>query len=476
MTAPVPSPPPRAGSGPAAPPRTPSTAPARRPAGTDRTDRSVDIYEAGQAIVKRQWAIILLFILIGVAVPLAIDRLNGTEYVASARIDLGVPTTTGQESTAMADGVQGLATSDNVLATAVKQAHVQRDIPQMLIQQLVQVTPVGSSSVVDITVTDPDPRAAAVMANSLASQVVRSRDQAAYGSAQALLGQLQRQEATLNQQIAAVVAAAKQTSFALPGLQQQQSDLVAQRTAIDQQIQSLAQTLATAQHPQVINNSAPLGTRVPSDLKTLIPLGALLGLFLGVAVAATREAVRPTLDESALARHLGVPLLGQLPRRSKDAPPVDPWLASYVGAAADAAGVRTIQLIPVGRRPADVTALAAALDEAVDGVHVTALELPGQSTRHGGKAVPVPDRSDVGIVVVAPQSTKRKFLAALEQYLQVTRLPVVGVVCYRGRLSSVPRPGGDIDGELQTEVVAASKPPVPPTVRDQAPSGTTQPS
>lgn len=474
MTATSSSPPSRGASGPGPAARIHSTAPAAWPAGTDRTDRTVDIYEAGQAIFKRQWAVILLFVLIGLAVPVGLDRLHGTDYVAQARIDLGVATTTGQESTALADGVMGLATSPDVLGNAVRQAHVQRSVQDMLIQQRVQVTPVGTSAVVDVSVTDSDAHAAAVMANALATQIVRMRDTAAYGQAETLMGQLQRQSADLSRQVADVVTAAKQTSLVVPGLQQQQSDLVAQRSAVDSQLQSLAQTLATAQHPRVINASAPLGTRVPSNLSTLLPLGALLGLFLGIAVAATREAMRPTLDHSTLARHLGVPLLGRLPRRSKGAPAIDPWLASYVGAAADAANVSTIQLIPVGRHPADVTALAEALDEAVDGVHVTSLRLPGKGRRKGARVQqPVHDRSDVGIVVVAPQVTKRKFLAALEQHLQVTRLPVVGVVCYRGRLGNIPRSAsGEIDRELlETEVVAASKPPVPPAPRPGMPSG-----
>jgi capsular polysaccharide biosynthesis protein len=412
----------------------------------------VDIYEAGQAIVKRQWALILLFVLIGVGVPLAIDRLQGAEYVARSRIDLAVASTTGQESTALADGVLGLATSPDVLAGAVKQAHVQRNISDMLDKQRVLVTPVGTSAVLDVSVTDPDARAASVIANSLATQIVRMRDDSAYGAAQTLMAELQRQSAALSQQIAAVVADAKRSTLAVPGLQQQQSDLIAQRTAVDAQVQSLAQTLTTAQHPRVINASAQLGARVPSHLATLLPLGALLGLFVGIAVAATREAMRPTLDHAALARHLGVPLLGRLPRRSKGAPAVDPWLASYVGAAADAAGVRTVQLIPVGRHPADVTRLAEALNEAVDGVRVTALELPGRD-RRAATVQPLADRDDVGVVVVAPQVTKRKFLTALEQYLQVTRLPIIGVVCHRGRLSEFSRgAAGEIDRELRTQV------------------------
>lgn len=414
----------------------------------------MDLYEAAQRIFRRHWVLILVFVLIGLAVPLAINKLQGTDYVGTARVDLGVDSRSGTDSTALADGALGLATSPEVLGTAIKQAKVSRDVQDMILNQDVAVTPVGTSGVLDISVTDSDAKAAAGMANALAAEIVQIREQNSYAAMQQLMSQLRQQSAALTQQIASVVDQAKRSVFAIPGLQQQQADLTAQRASVDQQIQSLAQTLATAQHPRVIDNSQKVGVPAQSNLAALVALGGLLGLFVGVAVAATREAMRPTLDRNALARHLGVPLLGRLPRGRKGTTALDPWLASYVGAAADAAEVRAVQLVPVGKHPADVTGLAHALDESVDGVHVTALQLPGRRRGRNAQATqPQAERLDAGIVVVAPEVMKSKYLAGLEQHLLVTRRPLIGVISYRRRLAQiVPAAPGAFESELHTEV------------------------
>jgi capsular polysaccharide biosynthesis protein len=414
----------------------------------------VDIYEAGQRIFRRHWALILLFVLIGLSVPLVLDRLQATDYQGTARLDLGIETHSGQASSSLADGALGFVTSPDVLGAALKTAKVQRDVQEMITNQDIRVTPVGTSGILDISVTDPSARASAAIANSLATQLVQTRDQATYGAMQQLLASLQKRSGDLSRQIAAVVDQAKQSFYVRPGLQQQQADLAAQRNTVDQQIQSLSQTLATAQHPRLLDVSQKAGVPLTRNLSTLLALGALLGLFVGVAVAATREAMRPTLDRTALTRHLGVPLLGRLPRRRQGATALDPWLAGYVGAAADTAGVQAVQLIPVGKRPADVTDLARALDEAVDGVRVSALQLPGRRRRHAqGTAQPLSGGADVGVVVVSPEVTKGKHLAGLEQHLQVTRQPVIGVITYRGRLAPIAQPAhGDLEAELRSEV------------------------
>ena len=431
----------------------------------------MDIYEAGQRIFRRHWALILLFVLIGLSVPLVLDRLQGTDYQGTARLDLGVETHSGQASSSLADGALGFVTSPDVLGAALKTAKVQRDVQEMITNQDVRVSPVGSSGILDVSVIDPSAQASAAIANSLATQLVQTRDQATYGSMQQLLASLQKRSGDLSRQIAAVVDQAKQSFYVRPGLQQQQADLAAQRNTVDQQIQSLSQTLATAQHPRLLDVSQKAGVPLTRNLSTLLALGALLGLFVGVAVAATREAVRPTLDRTALTRHLGVPLLGRLPRRRQGATSLDPWLAGYVGAAADTAGVQAVQLIPVGKRPADVTDLARALDEAVDGVRVSALQLPSRRRHAEGTAQPLSGGADAGVVVVSPEVTKGKHLAGLEQHLQVTRQPLIGLITYRGRLAPIAQPAqGDLEEELRSQVAQ------PETARHGIPSTASTPA
>ena len=114
---------------------------------------------------------------------------------------------------------------------------------------------------------------------------------------------------------------------------------------------------------------------------------------------------------------------------------LDPWLATYVGVAAEQAGVSLVQLVPVGRRPVDVTSLAQALDSHIDAASVVALSLP---SGHRTAAPPATaEGTRAGIIVVSHPTVKGRFLAGLERHLQVTKRPVLGVITYRGRMQRV---------------------------------------
>ena len=399
----------------------------------------MELSEATQRIFKRHWAVILLFMLIGLSVPIAIDRIAGTSYIGTARMNFGADPHGGQDATSLGDTGQGLATSPSVLEAALKQAKVSRSVPDMLANNVVTVTPVGTSGVLDVSVTDPDQRAAAAIANALATRIVQIREQAQFGASQDLLVQLERQESVLNQQIASVVAQAKASTLFVPYLQAQQQNLSAQRAAVDQQVQQLSQAIATTPHPQLIDTSQRLGVPAQRGLTVLLVLGGLLGLVLGVAVAATVEAARPTLTPESVGRRLDAPVLGRVPATNRGISRLDPWLPTYVSVAAEQAGVDVVQLVPVGRRPADVASLAQALNAHVPDVTVTPLSLP---SARSAELPPVPGgRQKVGIVVVSPHVVKGKFLAPLERHLRVTKQPVLGLITYQGRLSRVTTGG-----------------------------------
>jgi hypothetical protein len=255
-----------------------------------------------------------------------------------------------------------------------------------------------------------------------------------------------------------VAEAQKYTFAAPPGLQAQQQDLQAQRQAVYAQEQQLAQTLTINPRPHVVDASTKVGTPVPSDLTVLLPLGGLLGLIVGIALAAIREATSPTLNRDALARHFGAPLLGRIDGRDTT---IDPWLAGYVKSAADAAGVGRVQLVAVGRRPADVVALADALDAAIPGLQVVPVQLPGR-WRGTGTAVGSVG-SDASVVVVAPASVKSRYLASLERHLQVTRQPVIGVIALQHGRQPVRRPAAHVPAPRDREFADHF---VPNVVRD----------
>lgn len=429
----------------------------------------MDLNEAGQRIFRRHWVLILLLTMVGLAVPVAMAKLQDPTYVAVARVDLGSEARGSQEANSLADTALALATSPDVMKTALAQAKVQRDGDVVAAE--VQVAPVGTSGVLELSVTDPDRRQSAAIANALAQTVVTVREKVLLGNTQALLARVNQQYATVTKQVAAIEARIQREGAApavtltevrartatLASLSVQHSNLLGQQSNLDRERQGLDQTLAAAALPQVIDDSATTGTSVDTSLPSRLAVGGLLGLIVGIALAAFLEAIRPTLDPTGLAHRFGAPVLGRLPHvPGPDTALEDPWLVNYVTLAAEAAGVRTVQVVSVGRRPADVSGLARSVD-GHNGLRVVATALPGNPRESVAPDAAI--RSDAGVLVVAPPVVKGRFLRALDRHLGVTRQPVIGVIGYRGRPGApVAHRNTALDDEFRAAVERDSAP------------------
>jgi capsular polysaccharide biosynthesis protein len=379
----------------------------------------VDLNEAARRILRHHWVLISLLTLVGLSVPLVLESYRGETYVATARISIGTTDTRdGQEANALADTALALATSPEIVRGALEQSSVQRDGADVAGQ--VRVEPVGTSGVLELSVTDQDAEVSARLANALAAEVVRIREDVVLGGTHQLLAQLDEQIAALDAQIAGAVTP------------EQSARAAAQRSSLEAQRRQLAQNVAVAVRPRVIDDSTVRGTLVSDPLATRLAVGALFGLVLGVALAATIEALRPTLSRGSLARHLGAPLLGRLSKPpTAGAVVADPWLVGYLELAAESAGVDTIQLVAVDPRT-DLAALAHSLSEQSDsGLTVVPLELAA-SSREGGFAHRR-GLTDLGLVVVTPDVVKAPALEGVERHVRLTRVPVIGVITYRGR-------------------------------------------
>jgi hypothetical protein len=432
----------------------------------------VDLNEAGQRIFKHHGVLIALMTVIGLSVPLLLAQVQGEDYSASARLVIGgVDTRDGQEAAALADTALGLATTPAVIAQAVSTSGATRD--QVEVALNVQVDPVGSSGVLQLTVTDSDPAVAASLAKTLATEIVQLRTDVVTGGTQTLLTETGQQIDALTQNIADIEnqlaelpqpILPAQPSAAFTTLNLRHQEAVAQRAALEGQRQVLSQTLATTVQPKVIDDSAATGIAVPRALPTRLAVGALLGLLVGIALAAAVESLRPTLGRTALARQLGAPLLGHLPRRpEQDTALRDPWLANYLTLAAKEADVHSVQLVPVGQ-PADVDRLAGWLHEPGDGrPDVVPLVLDAGGSHDEVVTQQKLAEPGTGVVVVAPDVVRGRDLADVERYVQLTKRPVIGVITYGDARGGTRRE--DARGEMD-----AATPEFGPAARDSEPA------
>jgi capsular polysaccharide biosynthesis protein len=398
----------------------------------------VDLNEAAQRILRRHWVLIVLVTLIGVAVPAALIRAQEDSYLATARIVIGATDTRdGQEATALADAALALATSREVIDRVLTDKGVVRD-PSTVAEE-VRVEPIGTSGVLEVSVTDADRTASAVIVNGLAAEIVRMRDEAVFASTKQALTATDQQIAAVAERIRAIEDAARDTvaSFGnVDALALEHAQVMEERSSLDAQRQQLLQALTAAVPPRVVDASAAAGDLVPAALTTRLAIGAVLGIVLGVALAATRESLRPTLSGPMIARHLGAPLLARLRRAPRaDTGVSDPWLPNYLMLAADAAGVGSVELVPVGRH-VDVSGLARDLGDREGGPRVVPLVLDPEGP-HENKDRPRLSGERVGIVAVTPDVVKgTAMFADLERHSELARRPIIGVITYRGRAGS----------------------------------------
>ncbi|HEX9554282.1 MAG TPA: hypothetical protein VF983_13845, partial [Streptosporangiaceae bacterium] len=323
----------------------------------------------------------------------------------------------------------------------------------------------GTSQVIDLTVTDTNPRVAQAVSRALARQVVSALNRvdasglpAALKAIDSEIVRLTQSRATLAAQVAANPTS-QQLQAKLAGLDQVIANFTGDRGRI--LIQASTQILAS-----VIDEP---GLAVQPESKALaqkLSLAGLLGLVLGILLASIAETIRPTVSGSRrLSRRLSAPTLGRLTdddlggRRS---PAVDS-LVLRLRLAASRTAVSTVALVDIdGDRDLDQFAhgleqsmpLASQLPaggpagsaaekqnghaDAVSGAGSTAstlvmdklpaAQMPAIRVCPIAQIQRQSDLSGVGIVVLAGPVARVSRIAALDDLVVSSGWPILGVV------------------------------------------------
>jgi capsular polysaccharide biosynthesis protein len=397
--------------------------------------------------VRAHLGVILVCTLIPVAIAIGLHADKPAVSLASLRVQVisGAPSSA-TEAEGISSRVLALATTPSVLDAAMKEAGVQRDLTDFAATH-VAAQRLGESSIVELSVSDRDPVAAARILSALTERValfMNNGDRAVFNEA----------KAKLDKEVADATAHRDKLADQLRGI----ADINA-RGNLQTQIQSADQLLAQLTSRQATLAVAdatrdfvvPIGTKpevrqVQSSLVPQAALALLLGLILGLTAAAILETIRPRVASvRALARLLEAPVLGKSTEEIHS-------LRNTMALAARRQGVDAVVLMgadksdadtvshllfalsgfsPTPRRLKSPTSSPAGLEEAGDGMfELDAAEgAPFANVRFTGLSAVTPqDEMTAGVVVVSAGTVQLRRLDDLDDILKAVRWPVLGIV------------------------------------------------
>lgn len=418
--------------------------------------------ELGEVIGRifgRHKKLIAALVLAGLLAGFAIHLDDAPRYSASARLVLDTSDPEDQaQSGVIADTTRAIASGPSLVREALATIGVRRDATE-LARRHVSVQALGSSGVMQLSVTDSDPEVAVALANAIAESVIRTRLQVTAGEAASVVRSLDKQITLFQQQISDLDAHIDQAGGAAASGQ-----LVRRREALEQRMSQLESERASVQTTRalrpkadVLDAASPPAQQLPGGRLPDLVLGGLLGLLLGVGAAAMVESLRPTLvGRTAIARGTEAPVLAELVGPPQRRGHRHGWVAADVAEAAMhvelvavAAGVQQVRLMALDRQ-VDLSNLVQILGDSLKTATVQQADMPtARRRRPGARAELEPEALQsegeggrIGLVLVAPTVLKLVDLDPVKDFLTISGWPLLGVIVYQSPRRKALVPGG----------------------------------
>ena len=325
--------------------------------------------EAGRRIFWRhRWLLLILTILPVLAIVPLKERQVAT-YAATATIQgQGTTPDAATQVTAIQSRVSAVATDPGLVGTVLSRAKINLSAGEVA-RHDITVTPLSSSAIMKITVTNPSRQQAVDLAGLLANAVVTQlnnlgvKDNPELAALAKTHNQLSARRDQLLTQLSHNNSNAS-TSVSVQSLLSQLGATEQELATNESQSQQVLATITTETGASVVSIPT-FATGVSRHMAVDGALAGLLGLVVGLLFAALREVMRPTVAEPAAgARELGAVLLGNSEERRGKIVRLDPDLPERLSLAAHRAGVLTIVLTGPGSR-ARLGTLAARLRAAL---------------------------------------------------------------------------------------------------------------
>ena len=289
------------------------------------TDTDVTRLSDHVAILRRQWRIAVVMMILGAAAGFGLSMRQETVYGAESRLLLE-PTTTESTSGRMdpteVSTLAQLVESARIADRVIEELNL--DVSAENLLDSVTVTTVEQTRVVTINALRPTAQEAADVANSFASQYIDYQVDAAADVAFETTNLLIKERAAVGEELSQVRAEAEgATGTELDDLNARIDTLVARQAEL---ITEIALTTGTEVRPRaagVVLRDATV-PKTPAEPKPprAAMLGGVIGLILGAVLGYGRDRLDDRIrDETRLKALLGeVPILGRIPLDARRQP------------------------------------------------------------------------------------------------------------------------------------------------------------
>jgi capsular polysaccharide biosynthesis protein len=414
----------------------------------------MELNEVFRRVVVRHRRLIAFCVVVGVAVPVALALTADPTYTASTRlvVDSGDPSDA-DASAAIADGAKAVVTSPDHVRNAFDEAGYDGGDPAVYGQEHVNVRALGTSNVLEIAVTDDDPVSASAMANALANDLIRTRVRSG-SRASELLAKLNGKVRAYDQRIDTLLAESNGLTDQIAAaravgnvdeanrLEAEQSrvdglrdEFISIKLDFESTIRDVEVSQALQPQARVIDPAAPPPVADSNQAVTDGALGGLLGLLVGLGIAATREMLHPTVaGGDAIARAFGTRPLGKVRRvRGRWAPlKQDDPVVVRLRLAAQSAAAQTVEVVavPGGLDPA---AFAYRLQEAIPGAARRGQVQGGLVVRAFGAEGSADTSAHPVALVLSERAVSLRDVESIRDLLALAERPVIGVIVAEGR-------------------------------------------
>ncbi|MFD0902188.1 YveK family protein [Actinomadura sediminis] len=274
----------------------------------------MELDEVAARVGRRYWALLLVLTVVPVLVVGYV--MNGREppAVAQTRIEASGSVTDAAVGDAgvsiVVSQVTAYATSRNLLTAVLKEQKIDRS-PRELAKRI-EVTGLGTATIVELSVEDADPETARKLADAIGGAVVGQINESNRGALNERIDEINDRVRDLEEKLAPL---AREASGPVPdvGAMNERERVQAELTDLRSSRAELTSELTTAGSASVVQ---PAVIAPESDpMVMLAAIAGLVGLVLAILVAVTAEMLRPTVPgQRRVARRLGVPLLGRTDR------------------------------------------------------------------------------------------------------------------------------------------------------------------